>query len=52
MTRVKGSEIENFCFRFNIVRSDLYQGDKIATKTEERKQKIPNDYVKSFRKVS
>ena len=52
MKGVKGSEIENFCFRFNIVLSNLYRADKIATKTEERKQKIPNDYVKSFRKVS
>ena len=40
-----------FIFRFNIVLHDLYQTDKIIMEIEEWKQKVPDDYVKTFSKA-
>ena len=49
MIRVKGSERRPFIFisRLNIVQRD----DEIVMEIEEWKQKVADDYVKSFSKV-
>ena len=51
--RVKGSERRPFIFisRLNIVQRDSYQADEIIMKIEEWKQKVADDYVKSFSRV-
>ena len=51
--RVKGSERRPFIFnsRLNIVQRDSYQADEIAMEFEEWKQKVADDYVKSFSRV-
>ena len=51
--RVKGSERRPFIFisRLNIVQRDSYQADEIVMKIEEWKQKVVDDYVKSFSRV-
>ena len=51
--RVKGSERRPFIFifRLNIVLCDSYQADEIVMEIEEWKQKVPDDYVKSFSRV-
>ena len=48
--RVKGSERRPFIFisRLNIVQRDSYQADEIVMEIEEWKQKVADDYVKSF----
>ena len=48
--RVKGSERRPFIFifRLNIVLCDSYQADEIVMEIEEWKQKVSEDYVKSF----
>ena len=53
MMRVKRTERRPFIFIFNlnIVPLSLYHTDKILMEIEEWKQKIPDDYVKSFSKV-
>ena len=53
MIRVKGSERRPFIFisRLNIVQRDSYQADEIVMKIEEWKQKVVDDYVKSFSRV-
>ena len=53
MIRVKGSEKRPFIFisRLNIVQPDPYQADEIVMEIEELKQKVANDYVKSFSRV-
>ena len=53
MIRVKGSERRPFIFisRLNIVQRDSYQADEIVMEIEEWKQKVANDYVKSFSRV-
>ena len=38
-------------FRWNIVLHDSYQTDKTVTEFEERKQKVPGIWVKSFSRV-
>ena len=38
-------------FRLNIVLRDLYQSDEIVMESEEWKQKVPGDHVKSFSRV-
>ena len=50
MIRVKGSERRPFIFisRLNIVQRDSYQADEIVMEIEEWKQKVADDYVKSF----
>ena len=40
-----------FIFRLNIVLYDSYQTDTIFMEIEEWKQKVPDDYVKSFGRV-
>ena len=51
--RVQGSERRPFIFisRLNIVQLDSYQADEIAMEIEEWKQKVADDYVKSFSRV-
>ena len=53
MIRVKGSERRPFIFifRLNIVLCDPHQADEIVMEIEERKQKVQDDYVKSFIRV-
>ena len=53
MIRVKGSERRPFIFisRLNIVQHDSHQADEIVMEIEERKQKVADDYVKSFSRV-
>ena len=53
MIRVKGSERRPFIFisRLNIVQRDSYQTDEIVMEIEEWKQKVADDYVKSFSRV-
>ena len=53
MIRVKGSERRpfNFISRLNIVQHDSYQADEIVMEIEEWKQKVADDYVKSFSRV-
>ena len=53
MMRVKGSERRPFIFIFilNIALHDSYQADEIPMKVEEKKQKVPDDYVKIFIRV-
>ena len=50
MIRVKGSERRPFIsiFRLNIVLHDSYQADEVVMEIEEWKQKVTEDYVKSF----
>ena len=51
--RVKGSERRPFIYisRLNIVQRDSFQPDKIVMEIEEWKQKVLDDYVKSFSRV-
>ena len=53
MIRVKESERRPFIFisRLNIVQRDSYQADEIVMEIEEWKQKVADDYVKSFSRV-
>ena len=53
MIMVKGSERRPFVFisRLNIVQHDSYQADEIVMEIEEWKQKVADDYVKSFSRV-
>ena len=53
MMRVQGSERRPFIFisRLNIVQLDSDQADEIAMEIEEWKQKVADDYVKSFGRV-
>ena len=53
MIRVKGSERRPFVFisRLNIVQHDSYQADEIVMEIEEWKQKVADDYIKSFSRV-
>ena len=37
-----------FIFRMNTDLCDSYQADEFVVEIEERKQKVPDDYVKSF----
>ena len=47
---IKGSERRpfDFIFRMNTDLCDSYQADEFVVEIEERKQKVPDDYVKSF----
>ena len=53
MIRIKESERRPFiCIsRLNIVQRDSYQADEIVMEIEEWKQKVVDDYVKSFSRV-
>ena len=53
MIRVKASERRPFIFifRLNIVQWYSYLADEIVMKIEEWKQKVVDDYVKSFGRV-
>ena len=53
LMRVKGSERRPFIFisRLNIVQRDSYQTDEIVKEIEEWKQKVADDYVKSYSRV-
>ena len=53
MIRVKGSERRPFIFisRLNIVQCDSYQTDEIVMEIEKWKQKVADDYVKSYGRV-
>ena len=53
MIRVKRSQRKPFIFisRLNIVQRDSYQVDEIFMEIEEWKQKVVDDYVKSFSRV-
>ena len=53
MIRVKGSERRPFIFisRLNIVQRDSCQANEIVMEIEEWKQKVAEDYVKSFSRV-
>ena len=53
MIRVKGSERRSFIFisRLNIVQRDSYQADVTVMEIEEWKQKVGDNYVKSFSRV-
>ena len=53
LMRVKGSERRPFIFisRLNIVQRDSYQADEIVMEIEEWKQKVVDNYVKSFSRV-
>ena len=53
MIRVKGSERRPFISisRLNIVQCDSHQADEIVMEIEEWKQKVADDYVKSFSRV-
>ena len=50
--RYKGKGVKKetiyFIFRLNIVLRNSYQANEIVTELEEWKQKIPDNYVKSF----
>ena len=50
---VKGSERRPFILisTLNIVQRNLYQSDEIVMEIEEWKQKVADDYVKSFSRV-
>ena len=54
MIKVKRSERRTFIFisRLNIVQSDSYQADEIVVEIKEWKQKVVDDYVKIFGRVS
>ena len=51
--RVKGLKRRPviFIFRLNIVLHDSYQTDEIVMEIEEWKQKVAEDYVKSYSRV-
>ena len=53
MIRLKGSERRPFIFtsRLNNFQRDTSQADEIVMETEEWKQKVADDYVKSFSRV-
>ena len=53
MIRGMGSERRPFIFifRLNIVLRNSYQADEFVIEIEEWKQKVPDDYVKSFIRV-
>ena len=53
ITRVKGSEKRPsiFIFRLNIVLHESYQANEIVVEIEEWKQKVPDNFVKSFIRV-
>ena len=53
MIRVQWSERRPFIFisRLNIVQLHSYQADEVAIEIEEWKQKVLDDYVKSFGRV-
>ena len=53
MIRVKGSERRPFIFksRLNIVQHDSYQAGEIVMEIEEWKQKVADDYARSFGRV-
>ena len=53
MIRVKGSERRPFISisRLNIVQCDSHQADEIVMEIEEWKQKVADDYVKSYSRV-
>ena len=53
MIRVKESERRPFVFisRLNIVQHDSYQADEIVMEIEEWKQKVADDYVKSYSRI-
>ena len=53
MIKVKVPERRAFVFiyRLNIVQYDSYQADEIVMEIEEWKQKVVNDYVKSFSRL-
>ena len=53
MIRVKGSEKRPFIFisRLNIVQHDSHQADEVVMEIEEWKQKVADDYVKSFSRI-
>ena len=53
MIMVEGSERRPFVFisRLNIVQHDSYQADEIVMEIEEWKQKVVDDYVKSYSRV-
>ena len=53
MIRVKGSERRPFIFisRLNIAQHDSYQADETIMEIEEWKQKVDDDYVKSFSRI-
>ena len=49
----KGAERKPFIFisRLNIVQRDSFHADEIVMEIEEWKQKVADDYVKSFSRV-
>ena len=53
ITRVKGSEKRSFIFifRLNIVLHESYQANEVVVEIEEWKQKVPDNFVKSFIRV-
>ena len=53
MIRVRGSERRPFIFisRLNFVQRDSYKADESVMETEEWKQKVADDYGKSFGRV-
>ena len=53
MIRVKKLERRPFIFisRLNIVQCDSYQADEIVMEIEKWKDKVADDYVKSFSRV-
>ena len=53
MIKVKGSERRPFIFisRLNIAQCDSYKADEIVMEIEEWKQRVADDYVKSFSRV-
>ena len=53
MIRVKGLERRAFIFifRLHIVQRNSYRADEIVMETEEWKQNVVDDYVKSFSRV-
>ena len=50
---IKGSERRPFIFisRLNIIQRDSCQADEIVLEIEEWKQKVADDFVKSFSRV-
>ena len=50
---LQGSEVRPFIFyfRLNFVLHYLYQADETVMEIEEWKQKVSDDYVKSFSRV-
>ena len=54
MIKVKGSERRTFIFisRLNIVQNESHQADEIVVEIKEWKQKVVDDYVKIFGRVS